>query len=89
MKIDPKLTLRNVAGENMVLLMGHRPGDQSHILVFNNTSCFLWNEFKDIDFTESDIVRLLLDHFKVSDEQALSDAQQWVSTLRLNNAVLD
>lgn len=89
MKIDPRLTLRNVAGENMVMLMGHRLGDQSQILVLNNTSCLLWNEFKNINFTESDIVRLLHDHFNVSDDQALSDAQQWIATLRLHNALID
>lgn len=89
MKIDPKLTLRKVANENMVMLLGNKPGDKSQMLVLNNSSALLWNELHGKDFSQEDIVRLLLNHYIVSEEQARTDARQWTESLRLHNAILD
>lgn len=89
MKIDPKLTLRKVANENMVMLLGNKPGDKSQMLVLNNASSLLWNELHGKDFSQEDVVRLLLNHYIVSEEQARTDARRWTDTLRRHNAILD
>lgn len=88
MKINPKLKVRQVADENIVLLQGKRPGDMTTVIALNDTSLFLWNNLFGHDFELADVVRLLVDQYDVDDVAAEQDAANWIDTLRQNNILL-
>jgi len=82
MKINPNYKVRNVAGENIVLLQGKMGGDMTRVVAFNETALFLWNELFGKDFTTADATRLLTEHYEVDETTAAADAERWVQDLR-------
>lgn len=82
MKINPLYKVRNVAGENIVLLQGKMGGDMTRVVGFNETALLLWNELYGKDFTIDDAVRVLTDHYEVDETTAAVDAERWVQDLR-------
>lgn len=87
MKIDNRLTLREVVGEHLIVIQGKTDAALSKVVAFNSTSVMLWNHFLEKDFTVEDVQQRLLEEFDVTEEMALSDAQKWVDTLKQNNMV--
>lgn len=82
MKILPKYKVRNVAGENVVLVQGRNPGDMTTVIALNETSLYLWNELQGRDFETDDVVRLLTGRYDVDEAQACKDGKEWIATLR-------
>lgn len=87
MKIDNRLTLREVVGEHLIVIQGKTDAELSKVVAFNSTSVMLWNHFFEKDFTVEDVQQRLLEEFDVTEEIALNDAQAWVDTLKQNNMV--
>ena len=82
MRILPKYKVRNVAGENIVLLQGSKPGDMTTVIALNETSLYLWNSLAGREFEQNDVVALLTERFDIDDATAAKDAAEWVATLR-------
>ena len=82
MKIDPKLKIRTVVGEAVVLLPGKDAKDMTKVLALNPTSQFLWENLSGKEFTIDDAVTLLVDNSDVSKEQATEDVEKWIAQLR-------
>ncbi|MBP5190079.1 MAG: PqqD family protein [Bacteroidales bacterium] len=88
MKIKSKYKVRQVADENIVLVQGRNPGDMSTVIALNETSLYLWNNLRDREFEQADVVRLLTERFDVDETTAAKDASEWIQTLR-DNSILD
>lgn len=82
MKIDPKLKIRTVVGEAVVLLPGKDAKDMTKVLALNPTSQFLWENLSGKEFTMDDAVALLVENYDVSKEQATEDVEKWIAQLR-------
>ena len=82
MKIDPKLKIRTVVGEAVVLLPGKDAKDMTKVLAPNPTSQVLWENLSGKEFTIDDAVALLVENYDVSKEQATEDVEKWIAQLR-------
>ena len=82
MKINPKYKLRTLAGENVVFLQGEVEVKTSKLITLNEASVFLWNSFKDRDFSVDDVINLILSEYEVDAETAHKDAQEWIDSLK-------
>lgn len=81
MKINPKLKVRSVAGESVVLLQVNGTADMTKVLALNSTSRLLWDELAGKDFTQEDVVKILTSNFEVDEELARKDAAAWIEQL--------
>lgn len=81
MKINPKLKVRSVAGESVVLLQVNGTADMTKVLALNSTSRLLWDELVGKDFTQEDVVEILTSNFEVDEELARKDAEAWIEQL--------
>lgn len=81
MKINTKYKVRQVAGENIVLVQGRNPGDMTSVVAFNDSSLYLWNSLLDKDFEMEDVVSLLTERYEVDEAVAAKDAESWLKTL--------
>ena len=82
MKINPIYKVRNVAGENIVLLQGKMGGDMTRVVGFNDTALLMWNELFGKDFTLDDATRVLTENYDVDEATAAADAERWIENLR-------
>ena len=61
MKISNKFKVRSIAGENVIIKQGRFGADMTKIISLNETSLFLWNKFKEIEFSATDIANALVE----------------------------
>ncbi len=85
MKILPKYKVRNVAGEDIVMVQGRNPGDMTTVIALNETSLYLWNSLCGREFGQEDVVVLLTERYDVDEATAVRDASEWVATLQKHN----
>lgn len=82
MHINPSLKAREIAGETIIVLPGKSKTEPTRILSLNPTSKFLWENLQGKEFTPEDAVRLLLDQYEVSEQQASEDVDKWIDQLK-------
>ena len=81
MKINPNYKVRNVAGENIVLLQGKMGGDMTRVVGLNNSALMLWNKLQGVDFSVDDAVNIITEQYEVERPVALEDVKKWIQTL--------
>jgi hypothetical protein len=86
MKIKEELEIRNMAGENVLIMQGRYGLDMTKVVSFNATAVWLWNMLSGKSFSLNDVTRLLVERFEVDAETAESDAKKWVDKLIQCNA---
>lgn len=82
MKIDSKVKVRNIAGENVVILQGRLGADLTRIVQLNGSSQWLLEQLAGRDFEVSDVVALLTSRYDVDEQTAAADAAKWIEQLR-------
>lgn len=50
MKIKQQYQVRNIAGENVVILQGRYGADLTRIITLNESALLMWNEIADREF---------------------------------------
>lgn len=75
MKINKDFCLRNVCGHNLLVNEGSMM-DFSKIMQFNESAEYIWNKVGDKDFTKEELVKYLLEEYKVSEEKASKDIDE-------------
>lgn len=80
MKIKKGFELRNVCGENIIIAHGVENIDFTKVITLNESAAFLWKEVAEKDFTEEDMIQLLLDEYEVEEPQAQEDVKQLVAS---------
>ena len=87
MHFNKSFKLRTIAGENLVVQTTSGETDMTKIISLNSSSAWLWRELEGKDFTEEEVVEILLGHYDVSPEQAQKDVSTWIKTLTDNNII--
>ncbi len=82
MKIKKGFEVRNVCGENIVIAHGVENIDFTKVITLNESAAYIWKKVEGKDFTEENMVDILMDEYEVDKEQALADvkklAASWV-----------
>lgn len=82
MRINQNCKVREIAGENVVIMQGRNGADLTQIITLNESALILWQALSGSDFEVEDAQRVLTENFEVDDATALRDAQRWVERMR-------
>lgn len=82
MRIKSGYRVREIAGENVVIMSGQAGVDMARVITLNDSSLLLWNNLMSLDFTTSDVERILLENYEVEKCVAATDAQKWVDKMQ-------
>ncbi len=88
MKINDKIKIRTVAGENIVIMQDATGSDLTRVVALNESALFLYNQLLSKQFEVNDIVRLLTEEYEVNEADARKDAEAWVAEMKKNGLVL-
>lgn len=89
MKFNPKMRVRQVSGENIVMRMGLGETDMTTVMALNESTMMLYERLRDRSFTLDDVVALLCEEYDVDPETARRDAEQWAADMRRYELILD
>ena len=79
MKIKEGFEIRNVCGENIIIAHGKENIDFTKVITLNESAVLLWNKVVGKDFTEEDLVNVLLDEYDVEVPRAAEDVKNLVT----------
>jgi hypothetical protein len=79
MKIKEGFILRQICGEYVVVGEGLAQVNFNKMLSLNESAAYLWKAVSGKEFTEEDLVQLLLDQYEVSREVAQKDVEKLVA----------
>ena len=88
MNINEKIKVRQVVGENVVILPGDHGTDMTRVVALNESALVLYNALKGREFELEDVVRVLVDEYEVDESDARMDAQAWVDDMKKNNLIV-
>lgn len=78
MKIKKGLEVKDICGEHIVMAEGAGNVDFSKIVSLNESAYLLWTNLVGKDFSEADMVNILLDNYEVDKHVAESDVKDLV-----------
>ncbi len=78
MKAKEGFNLRTVCGEQIIVAEGKENIDFSNIISMNETSAYLWEAIKGKEFSQEDLVDLLLEQYEVNKDIASKDVEALV-----------
>lgn len=81
MRIRQGYKVREIAGENVVIIQGRQGADLTKIITLNDSALLLWNELAGRDFEAGDAVRILLDNYTVEPQTAGRDVGAWLGRM--------
>ncbi|MEG2365902.1 MAG: PqqD family protein [Alistipes sp.] len=81
MKIRDEFKVREMAGEQVVIMQGRFGADMTKVVALNESSLFLWNELQGREFDAAEVVRLLTEHYDIDAMTAARDAAAWIAKL--------
>lgn len=82
MKIKQGCKIREIAGENVVVMQGQSGTDFTRIITLNDSALLLWQKLEGKDFSCEDVATLLTDNYDVDATIATNDASQWVERMK-------
>ncbi|MFZ4863866.1 PqqD family protein [Sphingobacterium sp. Mn56C] len=90
MRLRAELKLRQIGDNYVVVVPEKNMMDFSNVFSLNETAAWLWDKLVDIDFTEEDMVSLLLEEYDVSgiDLDAVKADVQHIVNIFQNNDLL-
>ena len=84
MRINEKMKVRTVAGENIVMIQGVEGTDMTRVVALNESALLLYNNLLGREFEVEDVVRVLTDEYEVNE----ADAEAWVADMMKNGLVV-
>jgi hypothetical protein len=84
MKINEKMKVRTVAGENIVIMPDSGGSDMTKVIALNPSALLLFNTLQGRDFTLQEAAEVLADEYHIAGSQALSDAKVWLADMQRN-----
>jgi hypothetical protein len=81
-RIKSEYKVRQIAGENVVILQGRGDSDMTQIIALNESSLLLWQGFEGKDFVVEDVAALLCENYDVAEDVASGDARLWVERMQ-------
>ena len=89
MKIDSRKKIRQVSGENIIMMPAAGTTDMTQVVALNESALELYKILKEREFTLDDVVRALLDTYEVDEATARADAEKWVGQMRKQQLIID
>lgn len=80
MQIKPGFELRVICGENIIIAHGVQNIDFSKVITLNESAATVWKAVAGKDFTEQDIVDVLVGEYEVDTTTAQADAHTLVAS---------
>ena len=87
MKIKQQYQVRNIAGENVVIMQGRYGVDMTQIITLNDSALAVWNGVAGRDFSVEDVVEVLQQNYEVDAATARRDSELWVARMKECNLV--
>lgn len=87
MRINDKMKVRTVAGENIVIMQDASGSDMTRVVALNESALLLYNALAGREFEIDEIVRLLTEEYEVNETDARKDAEAWVAEMKKNALV--
>ena len=84
MKLDNNFTLKNIAGEYLIISDSSHQVDVANLISFNETAAYLWEQLVNKDFEIKDVESLLIEKYNIDAELANKDAIAFVNMLKEN-----
>lgn len=81
MILRKEFKVREMAGEHIIVMPGRHGADMTRVVALNGTSLYLWEALRDRNFTEEDVVTLLVERYEVEAPTARHDAAAWIASL--------
>ncbi|MBQ2958231.1 MAG: PqqD family protein [Alistipes sp.] len=81
MKIKSQYKVREMAGENVVIMQGKGTSDLTRIISLNESALYLWGEVEDKEFDTQKVAELLSEQYGIDMDIAERDAQRWIDRL--------
>lgn len=82
MRIKQGYKVREIAGENVVVMPRVNGVDFTRIISLNDSALVLWQALEGSDFTVEDVTKVLTSNFEVDVTTAQRDAAQWVKRMQ-------
>lgn len=89
MRLKKGFLLHKIGGESIVIQDGSSKVDFSNILDLNPTAAYLWTEIENQEFDVDKITQMLTQRYEVTEEQAHSDAEDFIQRLKEAGVVCD
>lgn len=89
MKLNPKMKVREVAGEHIVMRVGTDGTDMTTVIALNESSLLLYNRLRDCAFSIDDAVKVLTDEYEIDEATARRDVENWAQEMRRNGLLAD
>ena len=81
MKFKKEYKVRNIAGENVIIMQGELGSDATRVVALNETLLFLWNRLQGEEFDIDGVVDLLVENYDVQEQTARADAEAWIAKI--------
>lgn len=81
MKIKSQYKVREMAGENVVIMQGKGTSDLTRIISLNESALYLWSEVEGKEFDTQMVAELLSEQYGIDMDIAERDAQRWIDRL--------
>lgn len=81
MKIKSQYKVREMAGENVVIMQGKGTSDLTRIISLNESAFYLWGEVEGKEFDTKMVAELLSEQYGIDMDIAERDAQRWIDRL--------
>ncbi|MFA5493127.1 MAG: PqqD family protein [Bacteroidales bacterium] len=81
MRLKEQFSIRNIGGEYMMVSQSGSGLDYTRVVTLNHTAAFLVESVIEKDFTEEDLIDLLVEKYDVARDVAAKDVQALVGTL--------
>lgn len=82
MKIKSEYKVRQIAGENVVIMQGEAGADMTQIITLNDSALLLWESLCGKEFTAEDAVAVLCENYDVAEDVAALDAKNWIERMQ-------
>jgi len=88
MKIKKDFVLRTVAGQHLVVPVGQEAVNFNGVVTLNNSGKLLFEAMQE-NIKKEELVKLLLDKYDVTEEQALKDIDEFIKILNTKKLIED
>jgi hypothetical protein len=88
MKINEKMKVRTVAGENIVIMPDGGGSDMTKVIALNPSALLLYNTLQGREFTLEEAAEVLADEYHIAGSQALSATKAWLEDMQRNGLLL-
>ena len=88
MQVKKGFKLNQVCGESFLVPMGESNIDFSKLIALNESSLLMWKRMEQGEFTEDDLVKVLLDEYDVEEPTARKDVQNIIEQFKTEGVIL-